>query len=154
MLGFGLLGRKAKQQGSNLATDSTGAASATTLPATHQIANANAATLREALAQERVDVIAKASMNATRRFSHRILGEMDQEKFDLVNQWIERNKGLVANADSAYARLMLAARIQQLQNQTLMKSIEGFSRMRSLRKELQIPKKPSDLPTPNREVTA
>jgi hypothetical protein len=154
MLGFGLLGRKAKQQGSNLATDSTGAASATTLPATHQIANANAATLREALAQERVDVIAKASMNATRRFSHRILGEMDQEKFDLVNQWIERNKGLVANADSSYARLMLAARIQQLQNQTLMKSIEGFSRMRSLRKELQIPKKPSDLPTPNREVTA
>ena len=126
----------------------------TALSPSHQIANTNAATLREALIQERVDVIAKASMNATRRFSHRILGEMDQEKFDLVNQWIERNKGLVANTDSAYARLMLAARIQQLQNQTLMKSIEGFSRMRSLRKELQVPKKPSDLPTPNREVTA
>jgi hypothetical protein len=109
---------------------------ATALPATSQINNANNSTLREALAQERVDVIAKASMNATRRFSHRILGEMEQDKFDLVNQWIERNKGLVANSDSAYARLMLAARIQQLQNHNLMKSIEGFSKMRSLKKKL------------------
>jgi hypothetical protein len=160
MIGLGLLGRKGrfsratKPLKTGSADEASGNVSATALPATHQIANANAATLREALAQERVDVIAKASMNATRRFSHRVLGEMDQEKFDLVNQWIERNKGLVANADSAYARLMLAARIQQLQNHSLMKSIEGFSRIRTLKRELQSSRKTSPAATPNQEVTA
>jgi hypothetical protein len=126
----------------------------TAIPSTTQIANANTGTLREALAQERVDIIAKASMNATRRFSHRILGEMDQEKFDLVNQWIERNKGLVANVDSAYARLMLAARIQQLQNTNLLKSIEGFSKMRSLKKELLTANRTAATSAEIREVTA
>jgi hypothetical protein len=141
MIAFALFGRKSRL-GRALTTkasqpkESSTAVTANALPASSQITNANTSTLREALAQERVDVIAKASMNATRRFSHRILGEMDQNKFDLVNQWIERNKGLVASSDSAYARLMLAARIQQLQNHSLMRSIEGFSKMRSLKKKL------------------
>ncbi len=160
MIGLGLLGRKGRFFSRGRKADQSKNAhipanlAASSLPGSHQISNANTATIREALAQERVDVIAKASMNATRRFSHRILGEMDQEKFDLVNQWIERNKGLVASADSAYARLMLAARIQQLQNQSLMKSIEGFSKNRTLRRELQSRKKPSQAPSPNPEVTA
>jgi hypothetical protein len=101
-----------------------------------------------------VDVIANASMNATRRFSHRILGEMEQDKFDLVNQWIERNKGSVANSDSAYARLILAARIQQLQNHDLMRSIEGFSKARSLKKQLISANKTAESRTQIREVSA
>ena len=162
LIALALFGRKARF-GRNWSTqakspttsvDPTLSVTATTLTATTQIANANNSTLREALAQERVDVIAKASMNATRRFSHRILGEMDQAKFDLVNQWIERNKGLVANSDSAYARLILAARVQQLQNHTLMKSIEGFSKMRSLKKKLISANPSSGARSEIREVSA
>ena len=158
LIALALFGRKAhagrKQSASATHEGISHPVNVTTVPATTQIANANTSTLREALAQERVDVIAKASMNATRRFSHRILGEMDQDKFDLVNQWIERNKGLVANSDSAYARLMLAARVQQLQNHHLMKSIEGFSKMRSLKKKLASASPSTEIGQEIREVSA
>lgn len=119
-----------------------------------QISNAQPAALREALAQERVDVIAKASMNATRRFSHQILGEMDQPKFDLVNQWIERNKGAVTTQDSTYARLILSARLQQITNQHLLKSIEGFSRMKTLKQKIERANKKLSMEDQSREVTA
>jgi hypothetical protein len=159
LIGLALFGKNVSFRGAlsrkrSAARESQAAVAPTAIPSTTQIVNANTSTLREALAQERVDIIAKASMNATRRFSHRILGEMDQEKFDLVNQWIERNKGLVANVDSAYARLMLAARIQQLQNNNLLKSIEGFSKMRTLKKELLSANRTAATSTEIREVTA
>jgi hypothetical protein len=119
-----------------------------------QISNANASALREALAQEKVEVIAKASMHATRRFSAQVLGEMDQPKFDLVNQWIERNKSQVSTGDAAYARLILAARLQQINNQNLLKSIEGYSKIKKLRKKIEASGNKLDMIQEVREVVA
>ncbi len=104
-------------------------------PAT-QIMNAKGATLREAVANEKVEVIAKASLNATREFSNQVLGEMSQEKFDLVNQWIERNKKKVSAKDSNYSRLLLAARLQQINNRLVLKSIESYGELRAMRKKI------------------
>jgi hypothetical protein len=101
-----------------------------------QIMNAKAVNLREAVAEEKVEVIAKASLNATRDFSNQVLGEMSQEKFDLVNQWIERNKKKVSAKDSNYSRLLLAARLQQINNRLVLKSIESYGELRAMRKKI------------------
>jgi hypothetical protein len=51
------------------------------------------------------------------RFSNELLGELEQHQFDLVNQWLVQNKRIVTLAESNYARILIAARIQQIGNQ-------------------------------------
>jgi hypothetical protein len=104
--------------------------------ASRQIMSANDTALRAALNQERVDIIAKASMNASRRFSEKIMGELPQDKFDQVNQWRLRNQRRINIEDSNYARLLFSARIQQVQNEIVLKSIESYGEARHLKSKI------------------
>jgi hypothetical protein len=108
-----------------------------TLSAAHQIQMATPATLRKVLETENAELIARASLNATKKFSNRILGECEQGKFDLVIQWINANHKNVSHNDSNYARLLLAARIQQISNEYVLNSIDAFNKARDLKTKAQ-----------------
>ena len=111
-----------------------------TLSPGHQIQAASPAALRKVLETEKADLIARASLNATKRFSNRLLGECDQNKFDLVIQWINANHKNVNHQDSNYARLLIAARLQQVQNDFVLNSIDQFNRIREMKAKLQTTK--------------
>ncbi|MBU6153602.1 MAG: hypothetical protein KGP28_04805, partial [Bdellovibrionales bacterium] len=98
----------------------------TPIPSTYQILNSEPSIRRLALAREKTDTIAKASLNCSTRFSNQLLGELDQDKFDLVNQWLLKNPRIVTLAESNYARLLLSARIQQVENQKIISAISSL----------------------------
>jgi hypothetical protein len=106
------------------------------LSASHQIQMASPEVLRKVLLNEKAELIARASLNATKKFSNRILGECEQSKFDLVIQWINANHKNISHQDSNYARLLLAARIQQVQNAAVLNSIDAFNRAREMKAQL------------------
>jgi hypothetical protein len=107
-----------------------------TLSASHQIQMASPEILRKVLLNEKAELIARASLNATKKFSNRILGECEQSKFDLVIQWINANHKNISHQDSNYARLLLAARIQQVQNAAVLNSIDAFNKAREMKAQL------------------
>jgi hypothetical protein len=93
------------------------------IPAHYQILNADPVVRRHALSREKIETIAKASVNCSTRFSNELLGELEQHQFDLVNQWLVQNKRIVTLAESNYARILIAARIQQIGNQKILSAI-------------------------------
>jgi hypothetical protein len=95
----------------------------TLIPAHYQIMNADPAVRRHALGREKSEIIAKASLNCSTRFSNELMGELEQNQFDLVNQWLIQNKRIVTLAESNYARILIAARIQQVGNQKILSAI-------------------------------
>jgi hypothetical protein len=96
------------------------------VPVHEQILAGNPVIRRSALKKERTEVIARASLNCSKRFSNELLGELDQAQFDLVNQWLLKAKKTVTPADSNYSRFLLAARIKQAQNEKLIESLQTF----------------------------
>ncbi len=96
------------------------------IPANHQIMTSDPSARRLALSREKIDVLAKASLNCSTRFTNQILGGLDQARFDLVNQWLLQNQRIVTLAESNYARLLLSARIQQIENQKLISAISSL----------------------------
>ena len=99
---------------------------APSVPVHEQILAGNPVVRRSALKKERAEVIARASLNCSQRFSNELLGELDQAQFDLVNQWLLKAKKTVTPADSNYSRFLLAARIKQAQNEKLIESLQTF----------------------------
>ena len=98
----------------------------TSIPAHYQIMNAEPSVRRHALSREKVEIIAKASLNCSNRFANELLGELEQPQFDLVNQWLIQNKRIVTLAESNYARILLSARIQQVGNQKILSAISSM----------------------------
>ena len=107
------------------------------LLAINQIENATPGDLRKILASEKSELIARASLNASKKLSNRLLGECEQSKFDLVIQWIQKNHKMVSHQDSNYARLLLAARLQQAQNEQVLSSIDAFNKAHEMRAKLK-----------------
>ena len=102
---------------------STKSVSPPAIPAHVQIMNADPLVRREALKLNKAEIVAKATLNCSTRFANEILGELDQEQFDLVNQWILKNKKTVNTADSNYARLLIAAGVQKAETQKFIEKI-------------------------------
>jgi len=102
----------------------------------HLIQMASTETLKKVLEKEKPELIARASLNATKKFSNYILGECEQSKFDLIIQWINANHKTVSRQDSNYARLLLSARLQQVQNESVLSSIEAFNKIRKAKLKL------------------
>jgi hypothetical protein len=105
--------------------------------AIHQIELASLPILHKVLETEDTEIIARASLNATQKFCARILGECDQTKFDLIVQWIHANHETVSDQNSNYARLIISAKIQQVENEFLLRSIDAFHKVRALKNELE-----------------
>ena len=101
--------------------------------AAHSIQIAATQVLKKALLNEKAELIAKASLHASKNFSNRILGECEQDKFDLTVQWITAHHKEVTLQESNYARLLLSARIQQVQNERVLDSIEAFNKAREMK---------------------
>jgi hypothetical protein len=93
------------------------------LPASHRILNAKPAIRRQTLRHERAETIAKASLHCSLRFSNELLGELDQGKFDEVNQWILQNRTHTNKNEAEFARILIAANIQQNQNSKLIDTL-------------------------------
>jgi len=93
------------------------------LPAHVQIMNADSLVRREALKLNKAEIIAKATLNCSPRFANELLGELEQDQFDLVNQWVLKNKASVNSADSNYARLLIAAGVQKAETQKFIEKI-------------------------------
>jgi len=96
------------------------------IPAHYQIMESDPAVRRVALKREKIETIAKASLNCSNRFSNDLLGELEQHQFDLVNQWLIHNKKAITLPESNYARLLIAARIQEASNQKIISVISSL----------------------------
>jgi hypothetical protein len=97
------------------------------IPAHYQIMDSDSGVRRVALKREKIETIAKASLNCSTRFTNDLLGELEQDQFDLVNQWLIQNKKTITLPESNYARLLIAARIQQASNQKIISVISSFN---------------------------
>ncbi len=101
------------------------------------IKNANIATLRKVLEAETAEIIAKATLHGTRRFSNYVLGECEQEKLDKVLNWIRVNKWRVKPHEAQYARLLLIGRIHQVQNEVMIQSIGQFNEINAMKSKFK-----------------
>ncbi len=130
LFGIGILGsalvsrRKNKAKVNRAANESKAKTPAPpAVPAHVQIMNADPMARREALKLNKAEIIAKATLNCSTRFANELLGELEQDQFDRVNQWVLNNKKTVNAADSNYARLLIAAGVQKAETQKFIEKI-------------------------------
>ena len=141
ILGAGILagtlsGRKAKN--AKKLEANTRNSSPPALPASHRILNAKPAVRRQSLRNERAETIAKASLHCSLRFSNELLGELDQGQFDEVNQWILQNRSHTTKNEAEFARILIAANIQQNQNSKLIETLNRVKAGPALQNEASL----------------
>ena len=108
------------------------------VPAHLQILNAEPSARREALRMNRAEVVAKATLNCSPRFANEVLGELEQDQFDQVNQWILKNRKTVTSEDSNYARILIAAAVQKSETRKFIEKISTFNQRASRPGEVQV----------------
>ena len=106
------------------------------LNGTHQIQTAPIEALRKCLQGEKPELIGRAALNANSKFNLYLLGECEENKLDLIVQWTQRNQKTVTMQDSNYARLLIAAKLQQIQNTMVLDSIDAFHHARTMKMRL------------------
>ncbi|NDG84121.1 MAG: hypothetical protein EBX52_03670 [Proteobacteria bacterium] len=67
-----------------------------------------------------------------------MLGELDQDQFDQVNQWILKNKRTVTAEDSNYARILIAAAVQKAETQKFIEKISALNQRAQRPSEVQV----------------